>query len=308
MSNTKIAILLCTYQGECFLEKQLISISEQIEPHWTIYASDDGSTDNTVHILKKYATLWGNNKLVILQGPKNGFAMNFMSLIQHSDIHADFYALADQDDLWESDKLTRAIRQLTTLPPHLPGLYCTRTHLIDESDKSLGYTTLYTKPPCFKNALVQNIAGGNTMVLNHSARKLLFHTPANVKIALHDWWIYLVMTGCGGQVIYDSYPSVHYRQHSRNQIGANQSFLSLLFRIKLLLKGQFANWNDMNIQALSLISNLLTQENQICFHQYSEARHQSFIPRLWGLAKSGVFRQTLSGNIKLLGAALLKKI
>jgi glycosyltransferase involved in cell wall biosynthesis len=306
----KIAILLCTYQGERFLEKQLDSIYQQSHTNWILYVSDDGSRDQTLSLLKKYQQIWGEDKLIILSGPKKGFAANFLSLLR-LDIEADYFSLADQDDIWEKDKLSRAILQLQQLTPEpspSPALYCSRTQLIDEEDYPIGYTPLYTKPPCFENALVQNIAGGNTMVLNQAAHQLILNTPSNLTLAFHDWWIYLVITGCGGKVIYDAYPSVRYRQHTLNQIGANQSYLALLLRIRLLLSGSFIRWNEFNIKGLNLFQSYLTPHNQRIFKQYCEIRQGNFIKRLTGFFKIGVFRQTAIGNLKLLAAVLLKKV
>ena len=307
MSQAKIIILLCTYNGERFLEKQLDSILHQSHSNWIVYVSDDGSQDQTLSILKKYQEEWGQNKLIILTGPKQGFAANFLFLLQLK-IEADYFALADQDDIWEDDKLSRALTQLSVISSRHPALYCSRTQLINEKDQPIGYTPLYTKPPCFKNALVQNIAGGNTMVFNQAAHQLLLNTPAHLKLAFHDWWIYLFITGCGGKVIYDSYPSVRYRQHTSNQIGANQSVWALLLRIKFLLKGSFVRWNEMNIQGLTYLESWLTPASQDILKQYGIARKSHLMNRIIGFFKAGVFRQTRLGHLKLFAAMLLKKI
>ena len=206
--------MLCTYEGGEFLVKQLNSIARQTHRRWKIWASDDRSRDGTGATLQRVKKEWGDDLLSILAGPCSGYVANFMSLICNPEIVADYYAYADQDDLWEPDKLARAVAWLATVPRETPALYMSRTRLIDENDQDLGLAPLFTsKPPTFANALVQNIGGGNTMVLNNSARVLIVaHSKGNT-IVSHDWWSYMLVTGAGGHALYDPYPGVRYRQH-----------------------------------------------------------------------------------------------
>lgn len=305
MLKTSVAILLCSYQGELFLEKQLDSIVKQTHTHWKLYISDDGSNDKTLEIVTKYQALWGKDRIKLLHGPKKGFVANFMSLIYNKEINADAFALADQDDIWELDKLERALQHMSATKP---SLYCSRTRLIDSDDRPRQLSNYYKKLPCFAHALVQNIASGNTMLFNKQAMTMLRKVPNHVDIILHDWWIYLVITGCGGIVFYDSYPSVLYRQHGKNLIGADPNWIGRLKRIHLLMKGYFAQRTDSNINGLLRIAAFLTLKNKAILNQFRNARKQSFLPRIIGIIRSGVFCQTIPGKIKLVTAVLLKKI
>ena len=73
----------------------------------------------------------------------------------------------------------------------MPFVYCSRTRLIDEEGDDIRLSQFYKKPPHFRNALVQSLAGGNTMVLNEETRRLLMKAGADVNVASHDWWVYL---------------------------------------------------------------------------------------------------------------------
>jgi hypothetical protein len=106
-------------------------------------------------------------------GPAEGSTANFLSLTCRADIDADYFAYADQDDVWESDKLERAVNWLKTIPEGVPALYGSRTLLVDARNQHIGYSPLFEREPNFRNALVQSIAGGNTMVFNRAARDLL---------------------------------------------------------------------------------------------------------------------------------------
>ncbi len=306
-ATPSIAILMCTYNGDRFLTEQLDSIFKQDHSNTLLYVSDDGSSDNTVTILKKYQALWGADRFFIVEGPQQGFAENFLSLICNPDIQADYYALSDQDDIWEPKKLSRALERLISHPDAEPNLYCARTQLVNEQGKTLGLSPLFNKPPCFKNALMQSIGGGNTMVMNHSAINCL-RSAGERKIISHDWWAYLVISGAGGTIIYDPETNLLYRQHGSNIIGSNVGFRALLMRAIMLLKGKFREWNTINIRALKESQSILTPENQATLDTFCLIRESSLVPRVLRFLRSNFKRQTLLGNIGLLVATVFKKL
>jgi len=304
----KVAILLCTYQGEAFLEEQLDSFTAQTHRNWAVWASDDGSTDQTLRILERYRQAWPPGRLSIVCGPRRGFAENFTSLTRHSRIDADYYAYSDQDDIWEAHKLGRAIDWLQTIPAHLPALYCSRTTLVDSNNIEIGRSPRFKRRPSFRNALSQNIGGGNTMVMNGAARWMLCETSTHVPIVNHDWWTYLVVTGCGGRAFYDARPSIRYRQHDRNLVGMNGSLRAQLKRVRMLWRGQLREWNHHNVAALRTLDHRLTPENRKILERFAKARGEALLPRLYHFLRAGIHRQTLLGNLGLITAAVFKKI
>ncbi len=303
----KVAILLCTYHGQHFLADQLESFIAQTHPNWEVWVSDDGSQDDTQAILLSYKNRC-EGRVSIHDGPAEGFAANFLSLTCKAGIEADYYAYSDQDDIWEVDKLERAVKWLQTVPEHVPALYCSRTRLIDAHNNDIGFSPLFTKPPSFANALIQNVGGGNSMVFNNAARMLLIRAGEDVPVVTHDWWAYIVVSGCGGQVFYDSYPSLRYRQHNGNLVGMNATWSARFVRIWMLWQGRFRRWNDTNLEALNRLRTELTPENRLILDEFVTSRNRSLLPRLIGLKKSGIYRQTFLGNLGLVAAAILKKI
>lgn len=303
-----VAILLCTFNGQAFLEQQLQSFAAQTHSHWKVFVSDDGSSDHTLAILKRYQAAWGADKMSVYTGPGKGFAANFLSLVCRPNIQADFFAYSDQDDVWESVKLQYALDWLQTVPGDVPSLYCSRTRLVDEANKGIGLSPLFTKPPCFANALMQNIGGGNTMVFNQTARQLLRECGDQTEVVTHDWWTYLVVTACGGKVFYDARPVVRYRQHPANIIGMNSDLDSRLMRLRMLIHGRFKDWSDMNVNALHKMTHRLTPENRELLATFNSARRRKLLPRIVGLKRSGIYRQTKISNLVLIFAAIFKKI
>jgi len=304
----RVAILLCTFHGQRYLADQLDSFEAQTHSNWAVWASDDGSEDDTHAILETYRRKWPDGRLSIHAGPAEGFAANFLSLTCKTSIEADYYAYSDQDDVWEADKLEHAVRWLETIPHHIPAFYCSHTRLVDAKNNEIGLFPLFPNPPSFANALVQSIAGGNTMVFNNAARALLREAGDDTPAVSHDWWAYMVVTGCGGKVFYDSYPSLRYRQHDGNLMGMNATWAARLKRIRMLWAGRFKDWSDRNIAALRRVENKLTPENRELLECFAKARQSTLIPRLIQLKRCGVYRQTFFGNLGLIAAAIFGKI
>lgn len=304
---SKVAILLSTYHGQHYLAEQLDSFARQTHPDWIVCASDDGSLDHTRRILEQYQEKWTAGRLSIHDGPAQGFVANFLSLACDTNIQADYYAFSDQDDIWHADKLERAVGWLESVPAGTAALYCSRSTLVDTENKEIGLSPLCGNP-CFANALVQNIAGGNTMVFNNAARSLLQQAGAAVPVIYHDWWAYIVVTGCGGEVFFDTVPTLRYRQHDSNQVGMNTGWAARLQHLRRLWQGHLRERNGGNIVALRKLADRLTPENRAVLACFIKARELSLLPRLLNLRRSGVHRQNRFGNISLVAETILKKI
>ncbi|MCX2972163.1 glycosyltransferase family 2 protein [Halieaceae bacterium IMCC8485] len=303
----EVAVLLCTFNGGRYLTQQIRSISEQTHPAISLYISDDGSQDDTCDIARKVASANLQLAVDLRTGPGRGATSNFLSLICDSAINADYFAYADQDDVWDSDKLSRAIAKLAECDARLPALYCARTRSVTEHGLVVGVSPSFLKLPSFANALVQNIGGGNTMVMNRVARNLL-RSAGMVEVVSHDWWTYLLISGAGGRVEFDQNPCVDYRQHPDNQIGDNQGALRRLVRYWGALSGRNQRWNQRNIAALSQNLDLLTPESRFTLETFSATRSGGLVERIKGARKAGLYAQTFIGNLGLLVAILLKKI
>lgn len=306
-SEPLVAILMCTYNGEKFLAEQLDSFLNQTHKNIVLWISDDGSTDSTLDIVKEYQGNFPKNRLKIVKGPGKGSVINFLSILCHSDLKADYYAFADQDDIWEKEKISTALSKAGNFPEDTAILYGSRTKTVDENGVEMGYSAIFSKAPCFKNALVQSIAGGNTMLMNNTAADIM-RKAGPMEVISHDWWAYILISGAGGKVIYDDYPSLLYRQHGNNQIGANTSWAARVKRLGLLLSGSFRDWNNTNVSALLKVKYLLNKENQAILDKFENSRNGTLLHRVVGLWKLGIFRQTFLDNLALAFAIILKKI
>lgn len=302
-----VAILMCTKDGAVFLDEQLKSFADQTHDNWILIVSDDGSRDETIAIVEQFARTH-HQKTTIRNGPGKGARENFLSLAIDPTIDADYFAFSDQDDVWFRDKLRCALTWLITVPDGVPGLYCGRTELMSIDGRSCGLSPLFTRPPTFRNALVQSLGGGNTMVFNRAAKKLL-ETAATFEVVLHDWWIYQLVSAAGGMINYDSQPMLRYRQHQANLIGSNLGWRARRVRLRMILSGRFRDWNETNITALRrLPAHLVQPKNREDLELFAKARSASLLKRLHYLRQSGVYRQSLLDNLGLFVAVMFKKL
>lgn len=213
----KVCVLISSYNGENYIEEQLQSIINQEGVEADILVRDDGSTDRTADILNAWQD---EGKLKWYKGVNKGFALSFMDLLIHAKGY-DYYAFCDQDDIWLPEKLGKAVAMLEAEDSDIK-LYCSNTYLYKDGE-IIGQ--LHDSIPMFDKytCLLRSITPGCTMVFNEHFRKLAASAPPK-KIIAHDLWIYQIamMTG---KVIYDSTPSMLYRQHENNTIGQDSSLV-----------------------------------------------------------------------------------
>lgn len=302
MSSTQsCTILLCTYNGARFLDEQLRSVEEQdLAGQINVIASDDGSSDETLAILRKHQRAWSRGDFVVKAGPGKGFSENFRSVIASSE--DDYIAFCDQDDIWHPQKLSVAVERLRSTSSVF-SLYGGRSALVDQEGRHLGLSPDFSRPPGFGNALVQSIAAGNTMVLNRAAHDLLRESSRRTDFLMHDWWTYLIVSGAGGTVIFDREPQIRYRQHGGNAIGGRLTLFRRPQRFLELWEGKYRQWNERNIVSLRRCSDLLGPQALKTLKHFEALRSKRGLSALLELRRAKLYRQTSKGDFALAAAA-----
>jgi len=193
MSVATIHVLLATYNGAQYIPRQWNSLESQEVVEIVVHIADDGSSDGTVDILKEKAgQLRGAIREVhwLDAPPRHCAARSFLVLTAHVVRHfpeAQWLAYCDQDDVWLPGKLAAAYSMLAPFADSKrPALYGGRTLAVDENGRECGLSPLFGRPPSFRNALTQNIMGGNTMLMDRAAAELVA-AAEHADVVAHDW-------------------------------------------------------------------------------------------------------------------------
>jgi glycosyltransferase involved in cell wall biosynthesis len=305
-TDAHVAILLATHNGARFIDEQLASIAAQSHRNWSLWVGDDESTDATIDRIMAFRRAHPDRTMHLRRGPGRGVTANFLSLICNQKVTADYIAFCDQDDVWLPGKLARALDMIGTCEG--PALYGARTILTDARLRVTGLSPDFREPPCFGNALVQNMAGGNTMVMNAAARDLIMRAGLQIAPVCHDWWAYQIVTGAGGRFIFDRRPALLYRQHGGNLIGANSGTAARLSRLRALWRGVLRDWNGRNLAALRASALLLRDDHRETLARFEVLRLTAGPRALGLLAKAGLTRQTRAGTLALQLAAVTGRL
>lgn len=311
MTQPLILIAMCTLNGARWLPEQLASIAAQEHQNWALWISDDGSTDGTRALIEDFAARHGQaHDIRLLQGPRAGAAQNFLWLITHPDLPlgpASHLALCDQDDTWLPTKLTRAMAVLAAQSDsHLPLIYGAQSLHIDTKGRAIGHSRQPSRELSVRNAVVQNMVSGHSLVLNPAALALARQAGRHPGVAFQDWWLALLVIAAGGRAVVDRACVLHYRQHDSNVMGAPQGPLALIRRTRLLFGRRFQRWFAANLAALAASPVVLTPEAARIVQELG--RPQGRLARLRTLRGLGIHRQTGFGTALLYLAAVLGRV
>ncbi|MCI8623092.1 MAG: glycosyltransferase family 2 protein [Provencibacterium sp.] len=234
-----ITILLACYNGERYLREQLDSLLGQTVRDFTIAARDDGSADRTLEILLEYQRAYP--AIITVESAKEnggGAKYNFWQLM--SSQRDDYLMLCDQDDVWLPDKIERTLQKMKELERRFgvgtPLAIHTDLRVVDEDLRLLAPSYreragIDFSRLAFRFQLVQATMTGCTVMYNRALAAFFDKAPRF--FVMHDWWVMLTASAFGqvGQVLE---PTLLYRQHRDNAVGA-EDVRSLGFRLKQLV-------------------------------------------------------------------------
>jgi glycosyltransferase involved in cell wall biosynthesis len=260
----KISILLSTYNGELYLKEQIDSIFSQTVTDWLLYIRDDGSTDNTISIINDFIERFPE-KISLMNDNLGNLrsASSFMQML--SQIDSDYYMFCDQDDVWLPFKIEKTLLKLNFLESKYSSkgvLIFTDLIVVDSNLKTIANSMWdYSRinPENAKNfyrTTCLSSVTGCTMMFNQHIKEMVLPYP---KVArMHDWWISLNVAKCG-VVDYVKEPTVLYRQHGLNVLGADKIIKNHYLKKALLLK----NTIKENIEVLRMLRSLKFSKNYL---------------------------------------------
>lgn len=224
LSNSKVpkcVVLMASYNGIPFISEQIDSILSKAEVDVRLFVRDDGSSDGTRDLLQRYAD---EGSLTLLTGENLGPALGFLTLLRNAP-EADYYAFSDQDDIWDSDKLITAIKQLKK--QENLALYHCNSRLVDSAGNEMGRLT-YGQQRCISyrdndplNQLCIGSPMGCTQVFDRRIWEVVCLHELPHPVIMHDKLIANLCVLLGYRIVFDASPHMGYRQHGRNVVGVS---------------------------------------------------------------------------------------
>ncbi len=256
----RVAILLATFNGAQFISEQISSIEIQEGVEADIFISDDESTDFTIEMLERFATELPRMNILPKVISSGGASQNFFRLIRDTPL-ADYqyFAFADQDDIWKADKLSRAINQLAANNAH--GYSSSVMAFWPDGRKKM----IKKNYPLKKFDYFFEAPGpGCSFVMTRELFLLLkqFVITNQIKLAsvyYHDWFIYAFARSRQFKWVIDHQSHIAYRQHGKNDTGANFGLAALALRLKKI-------WGFWARDQVYQIAALLGYEQQLKSH------------------------------------------
>lgn len=241
----KILVVMATYNGEKYLSEQLESILAQKKVLIEILVRDDGSKDGTQNLLDKYKKL---GKLQWYTGNHLNVAKGYFDLMKMaSKSDTDYIAFADQDDVWDLDKLYVATQRLDSVDKKIPALYYCGQRLVDRKLNFIANHELNSQRSLITRFVLSDFAGC-TGVFNRALLEAVIEYEPQY-ILMHDTWILKVCLCLGGKVFVDTKPHMNYRQHGGNTVGLGRSISAYLKQVN-----QYLNEYHVEIQMQELLN------------------------------------------------------
>lgn len=297
-----IEILLATYNGEKYIKEQLDSILKQDYDNWIVRACDDASSDKTYDILMEYKNAYPTKFIVERNEKGTGSAkLNFFNLIKNST--CEYVMCCDQDDVWLPNKISLTIEKMKeTETDHTPVLVHTDLKVVDQdlnvlSDSFFEYSQL-NKSLEYKDTLIQNSVTGCSLMMNRALVSLVQKESDFQDILMHDWLITVLAAGTG-KIAFVDCPTILYRQHSVNSVGAKQYGISL-FLSKLKESDIRKSLVDTTLQAGQIAKTYqeeLGEELYQLTYEYSKLFTQGKIHRVRFYIKNKVMKKGLPRKI-----------
>lgn len=237
----KVLVLMSTYNGELYIEEQIRSIMSQKNVSIDLLIRDDGSLDSTKNIIINLQKQYSN--IFFYEGNNLGFTYSFYDLINHAKGY-EYYAFSDQDDIWEEDKLHRAVSKMTD--KYI--MYASNMTLVDEKLNFIN--NLYNDFNYEKNLLITCFPFYNpfgcTIVWKNSLQEKIKDNLPDIKIP-HDLWLHIVAS-FNGKVYIDETPSILHRLHGDNACGIGRNIITRLKKLKKFYLSEYRITTDTSLK------------------------------------------------------------
>lgn len=222
-----INILMSTYNGEKFLGEQIDSILNQSKVYTVLSIRDDGSTDRTFEIATEYSRSYPQ-RVYVEKGENIGYQKSFLKLLQIAMPNADYYAFADQDDVWKQEKCERAVEKLA-LSKSLIAMYASSLIITDENLCFLYKTDVSKMPNSVESCFTRHRLAGCTIVFTKQLKEIAAQIANNIvsmqMIPSHDAIVASAAFLCG-EVTLDKGSYILHRRHNKSVTSGGRGVLN----------------------------------------------------------------------------------
>ena len=289
-----IAILMSTYNGGQYLKEQLDSILSQSYFDFVLYIRDDGSTDETVSIIRSYS----DSRIQLIEGENVGPANSFFSLLNIVQ-DADYVFFSDQDDIWlpnKIEKLLSEIRRYDEIPTMVFSDFAaidTCGNILNQSYAESASLQVKSGINSVSKVIAQPYVFGCASVINKRLVQIVKNPPKGIE--MHDCWICQCAASVGN-LVYIPEQTILHRFHANNATGkfGQNSFISRLKRGSIEFQNQVKN-TELTIHQVQLLltyqsSHLLPEVREI-LQDLSRSFKKGKISTIRSLYRNGVTRQ-----------------
>lgn len=305
-AGTRLEILMATRNGERYVAEQITSILGQTHGDWTLTVRDDCSTDGTVGIVTDLAREHpGRITVLRRETPSGSAARSFLEMVAGSA--ADYVMLCDQDDVWETDKIAVTLAEMRRLESRAgspaPLLVHTDLTVTDENLRVVAASMTRAQQldgaeSRLSRLVVQNMVTGCTVMVNRPLLDLV-REPFD-GIVMHDWWLALIASALG-EIGFVEAPTVRYRQHEENVVGARPS-RGLGYKVNRLLDGEGVrrSLNDAYPQARAFLDHYadrLTADQVAALGAFVSLPTLGKVGRLRALRRYGLWKNTAARRL-----------
>lgn len=297
----KIAVLLATYNGALYLPELLASLLAQSCRDFVILAHDDGSSDETPALLRAFARDHPG-LLRILPGAPTGSARdNFLFLLSRTE--APCYMFCDQDDIWLPDKVALTLAKMRESEQEgKPALVFTELSVADARgrvirEKMSEYQHLPLEAVSFRRLLIQNVVSGCTVMINRTLRDMALQDIPAEDVIMHDWYLALIAARFGTVAAVET-PTILYRQHDSNSVGA-RDVRSLRYLLSRLRSGDVPASLAATRRQAALFARQFGEDSASLCARYAALGRKGKLRRLRFYAAEGVRKSGLLRNLGL---------
>lgn len=298
-----VTVIMSSYNGAKYIKRQIESIYRQKGVNINCFVRDDGSSDDTLYILSELQKQYIN--LSFVSGENVGWERSFFLALRLAP-HADYYAFADQDDIWFDTKIINGISQIVKYAEdEVVMFHCNKVSVTEDFSLLSHQIKRLACPLNRQNAVIQEYAQGCSIIFNNAAKRLIVKREPKGKVA-HDFWAGLICF-LFGHIVYDGNPYFYHISYGHNASGEGHLIKSWQKRFSMF----FTSEKVYYLPSLDLLSDAyidLLADDDKKFLQRTVDYKKNVVSKIKLLCSFEFRRASILGTLSLKCAILFNRL